>query len=144
MARVLLREVLDAERRRHAEVHRLAGQLGERLQRGPGELGEALAGVAVREPKQHRPRRDAAVAGALDEATAFERAYEPGRRRLRQPAAGGELADRERSVGLDHADEELRRAVDRLRACLGHAHMVEHAFHVCQVRRGGALGGLPP
>ena len=53
---VLLREVLDAERRRHAEVDRLAGKLGERAQRGRGELDEARARVAVREAEQHRAR----------------------------------------------------------------------------------------
>ena len=119
VARVLLREVLDPERRRHAEVDRLAGEIGERAQRGRGELDETGARVAVGEAEEHGPRGDAAVAGALHEPAALERADEARRRALREAGVGGELADPERAVRLDDAREQLGGAVDRLRARLG-------------------------
>src|SRR5436190_2144053 len=72
VAGVLLGEVLDAERCRHAEVDRLAGEVCERLQRGPRELDETLARVTVREAEQDGAGRHAPVARPLDEAAALE------------------------------------------------------------------------
>ena len=134
MARVLLREVLDAERRRDAEVDRLAGELGERAQGRERELDEAHRSVLMREAEQHRAGRDAPVAGALHEPASLERADQSRGGRLGEARARRELADPERPVRFDDADEQLRRAVDRLcPGFRGHlAHMVEHEFHGCQ------------
>jgi hypothetical protein len=113
--RVFLCEVLDAERPRHREIYRLARRVGEAAQRRRGELEECRGRVSGREAEQDRPgMQPAALAEALDEPLALERREEPGGRALRQPGAGGELADRRRVDRFDDAAEKLRSAVDRL------------------------------
>ena len=93
-----LREVLDAERRRHREVDRLAAGLRERVEVRLGELGE----VAVDEPRCAKrsstgpgpklPRRPA----LLHEALALERAEQPRGGALGQVGVAGQLAERAR------------------------------------------------
>ena len=121
MPGVLLREMLDAERGRYAEVDRLARQLRQLSQGRTSEVDQALAGVAVREAEEHRARRDTAVARSLHQSAALECADEAGGRALRQPGPLRQLADAHRTCRLDDADEQLGGAVDRLGSALcGH------------------------
>src|SRR6266508_6489369 len=127
MAAIALGEMLDAGRRRHGEVDRLARGVGEPAQRFARELDERPAGnAALREPQQDGPGLQAPC--ALNQSLSLERGHEPRRRALRQPAQLGELADRERPGALDHADEQLAGPVDRLGAAVL-AHIVEQMFH---------------
>ena len=127
---VALGELVDAERRRHAEVHRLAGLFRQRVEMLVREIDQRDVGLRpLREAEQDGPGpHRAAVAVALEEALSLERGEEPGRGALRQLGGLGELADSERSRALDHAHEQLRRPVDRLSS--GHNHIMEHQFHL--------------
>src|SRR5581483_802533 len=114
---VLLREVLDAARAGDREVDRLAGGVGKAAEGPGGELCERLRRVAARVAEEDGARSEpSALAEALDQAAALERADETRGRALREAGALGELADRRRLGGLDDAHEQLRCAVDRLGA----------------------------
>ena len=69
-----LRQVLDAERGRHTEIHSLATDLGEALERRLAQLDQITVGdSAMGEPHQHRPGPErAARAGALHQRLALE------------------------------------------------------------------------
>src|SRR5262249_35480108 len=122
MRGVLLRKVLDAVDAGHGEVDRLARRVGEPAQARRGKLDERRGDVAVRVAKKHRPGcQPAALAHTPDEPLALERRDEPRGRGLRETGARRELPDGRRLRGLDDADEQRRRAIDRLGAgCLWH------------------------
>ena len=136
VAPVLLREVLDAERRRDAEVDRLAG----------ARRACAARAARARPGSRRRSRcakRSSTGPGATRRSparcTSPWRSSAPTRREVvdfGRPELVGELTDAERPVRLDDADEQLRRAVDRLCPGLGGhlSHMVERQFHGCQAR----------
>ena len=129
MPAVALGELVDPERRRHAEVHRLAGRFRQRVEMLVREIDQRDVGLGVlseAEEDRSGPHR-AAVAVALEEALPLERGKEPGRGALGQLGGLGELPDSERSRALDHAHEQLRGSVDRLSP--GHNHIMEPAFH---------------
>ena len=84
------------------------------------ELEKRRGRVTGREAQQNGPRvQPAALAEALDEALSLQCRDESGGRALRQPGARRKFADGRRLRGLDDADEQLRRAVDRLGTGLG-------------------------
>ena len=117
---VPLGELVDAERRRDAEVHGLAGLLRERVEMVVREVDQRDVGLgALGEAEEDRsgPHR-AAVAVALEQSLPLERGEEPGGRALGQLGGLGELADSERPRALDHAHEQLRGPVD----CLASGH----------------------
>ena len=129
MAAVALGQLVDAERRRDAEVHRLAGLFGKCVEVLVREIDQRDVGLgplceAKKDgPRPHRP----AVAVALEEPLSFERGEEPGGGALGQLCGLGQLADPERPRALHHAHEQLRRPVDRLST--GHNHIMEPEFH---------------
>ena len=116
MPAVALGELVDAERRRHAEVHRLAGLFREGVEMLVRKLDERDVGLgSLGEAKEDRPGpHGRTVAVALEEPLSLERGEEPRRRALGQLAGPGKLADAEGSRALDHAHEQLRGAVDCL------------------------------
>src|SRR5262252_1991602 len=84
------------------------------------EHDEAGRAVASREAEEHWAGAETpTVAEALDEPLPLERADEPGRRALRQARVLGELVHAQRTRRLDDTHEQLRRALDCLRAGLG-------------------------
>ena len=115
---VALVELLDGARGGDPDVDGLAALRGEPVERVRGdgdELGVArlLPRVADEDATGYeRPR----TWGALHETVPLERADEARGRALRQSRARRELADGRRLRRLEDGDEELRRAVDRLRS----------------------------
>ena len=118
MAAVALSEVLNAGRRGDGEVDRLAARVGQPAQRLVGQLDEAVPVRApLREALEDRPRTQT-CADALDEALSLESRDKARGRALREVVRLGELAYRDRPRALEHADQQLRRTVDRPRAIL--------------------------
>ena len=133
VAAVDLREVLDAERRRHRQVDGLAAGLAERLEDRGGQVDEVGVGhPAAGEPQQDRARPHlAAGAVAREEATALERRDGTGDGALGEAATLRELAHAGGAVALHHEHEELRGTINRLRS--GHCvspRIMKHSFHI--------------
>ena len=130
VAAVDLGEVVDAVGGGDREVDRLAARLGDRLERGVGELDEvALDAAAMGEAQDRGAGLElAALAGLVDEAVALERGEQPRGGALGQVGGLGEVAQAHRLLAVEQAGEHLAGAVDRLRALSGRAH-VEVLFH---------------
>ena len=118
MAALDLREVLDAVGRGDRDVDRLPRRLGERGHRALGRLdeqprGEPAAGVAG-DDRTGAERAPQPL--LLDQPVALQRAEQARGGGLRQARIRGELAERARGLGREHEREELRAAIDHLRA----------------------------
>src|SRR5580692_1853572 len=120
---VHLGDLVDAvPRGRDAQVDRLAGGLAESFEKRLRDRDErGPPAVAPGKADEHLTRQEPAVVIPADQVVALEREQQPGRRRLGQPGADGQLGERDRIGRVHNLRQQRRRPVHGLRA-VGVAH----------------------
>ena len=123
-----LGEVLDGADAGDGEVHGLIGRRDERIQGGPGELRERAleeAASGVREDRRSGAQQPARPV-LRDQTVAGQHGQQARRRALGQLGGSRQIRDADRMVAREHSEQQLRTALDRLRA--GHLGL-EQLFH---------------